>query len=339
MGAAARTKGGEAMRYPKPSTAQSEAAWRATPSLAADPCSLLRAYLETPERVPTGIVPLDEALQGGIKQGALAVIAGNPGAGKTALAIQAAYHAAKSRPVLFVSGELAAKAVCFRLASLWSLENGLPVPYGSAEASAANVRASIPSQFGGAAPQTQADYERLMANDPMAKALLGASRAIGGRLKVIDSIHSAAEACNLAAGLASMSEPPLVFLDYLQVLSRDGAAQGQYEAITAASQGLVDLVRETGLGIVALSSTNRATKADKGPDLEALRGSGQIGFDADTVLFLTADHGQEPQSDSREVVAHIIKSRSGPMAEVALTFYPAYGAFADPSSNPAAFRC
>ncbi len=330
------------MKITRPTREQSEAAWKALQAPQDLTADLLTAYLTTPERIPTGIGPLDRSLQGGIKQGALTVIAGTPGAGKTALAVQIAANAAKSRPVLFVSGELDRKAVWFRIASLTSLTTGEPVAYGETERAAAILRKRVAREFSGATVATEADYERVAALDPMAQALTLAARRYGAHLAIKDDLVTMADACTLAANLSALEPQPLLIVDYLQMFSRDEATKSQYEAITAASHALIDLVRQTGLGAVVLSSMNReGTRAgkDKAPDLESLRGSGQIGFDADTVLILAADKERaQPHLGARGVIAHIVKQRTGAQDQIPLDFWSAHGAFIDPMADPASLR-
>jgi circadian clock protein KaiC len=55
------------------------------------------------ERVPTGVPGLDRLIDGGLTKGGMALIAGGPGAGKSVLAEQIAFHwAAQGRKVLWV---------------------------------------------------------------------------------------------------------------------------------------------------------------------------------------------------------------------------------------------
>ncbi len=67
------------------------------------------AEIETSEenRIITGITELDRVLGGGIVKGSLILIGGEPGAGKSTLALQAAHAAAEKsgRQVIYVSGE------------------------------------------------------------------------------------------------------------------------------------------------------------------------------------------------------------------------------------------
>jgi len=57
------------------------------------------------ERIPTGSKELDRVLSGGLVPGSLSLISGDPGVGKSTLALQVAAKVSKERPVLYVSGE------------------------------------------------------------------------------------------------------------------------------------------------------------------------------------------------------------------------------------------
>jgi DNA repair protein RadA/Sms len=66
------------------------------------------------ERYQTGIADVDVVLGGGLVPGSINLIAGQPGIGKSTLLLQVAYNLAKSRKVLYVSGEESAKQVALR---------------------------------------------------------------------------------------------------------------------------------------------------------------------------------------------------------------------------------
>jgi DNA repair protein RadA/Sms len=57
------------------------------------------------ERIPTGVGELDRVLGGGLVPGALVLLAGEPGIGKSTLVLQALAHMAGERRVLLVTGE------------------------------------------------------------------------------------------------------------------------------------------------------------------------------------------------------------------------------------------
>src|SRR6185369_4193961 len=56
-------------------------------------------------RFSSGSEELDRVLGGGFVPGSVILIGGDPGAGKSTILLQTMCHAAKSRPVLYVSGE------------------------------------------------------------------------------------------------------------------------------------------------------------------------------------------------------------------------------------------
>ncbi|MEW6581428.1 MAG: DNA repair protein RadA [Actinomycetota bacterium] len=56
-------------------------------------------------RIPTGVPELDRVLGGGLVPGALVLLGGEPGIGKSTLVLQALAHMAASRRVLLVTGE------------------------------------------------------------------------------------------------------------------------------------------------------------------------------------------------------------------------------------------
>ncbi len=70
-------------------------------------------------RVSTGIAELDRVLGGGIVEGALMLIGGDPGIGKSTLLLQVCAHLCEGgRKVLYVSGEESAKQLKMRAARL-----------------------------------------------------------------------------------------------------------------------------------------------------------------------------------------------------------------------------
>ena len=60
---------------------------------------------EDAPRVPTGIIEFDRVLGGGVVAGALTLLGGDPGVGKSTLMLDVASHLADTCPVLYASGE------------------------------------------------------------------------------------------------------------------------------------------------------------------------------------------------------------------------------------------
>ena len=76
---------------------------------------------ESQARTPTGLGELDRVLGGGLVQGSVSLIGGDPGIGKSTLLIQAMALLAEQMPVLYVSGEESAEQISLRARRL-----GLP---------------------------------------------------------------------------------------------------------------------------------------------------------------------------------------------------------------------
>jgi DNA repair protein RadA/Sms len=69
---------------------------------------------DTSSRLLTGLAGLDEVLGGGLVPGAVILLAGDPGVGKSTLLMQIARNLAKSQSVLYITGEESASQVKLR---------------------------------------------------------------------------------------------------------------------------------------------------------------------------------------------------------------------------------
>ncbi|MDP1683141.1 MAG: DNA repair protein RadA [Burkholderiales bacterium] len=96
----------------------------ATPSAGANRFSALAAdgrvqtlaevdAVEVP-RAPTGVAELDRVLGGGLVEGAVVLIGGDPGIGKSTLLLQALAHMSTAQKVLYVSGEESPQQIALR---------------------------------------------------------------------------------------------------------------------------------------------------------------------------------------------------------------------------------
>ncbi|MDR7408652.1 MAG: DNA repair protein RadA [Armatimonadota bacterium] len=78
------------------------------------------------ERWPTGIGELDRVLGGGFVPGSLVLVGGDPGIGKSTLALQAAFRlAGAGRAVLYVAGEESAQQTRMRAERLGAVSRGV----------------------------------------------------------------------------------------------------------------------------------------------------------------------------------------------------------------------
>ena len=72
----------------------------------AEPCVLSEISIREEDKILTGIAELDRVLGGGIVQGSLTLVGGDPGIGKSTLLLQVCRNlAAAGRKVLYISGE------------------------------------------------------------------------------------------------------------------------------------------------------------------------------------------------------------------------------------------
>src|SRR5450755_4174483 len=83
-----------------------------TPRVAAVPIGLVDA--DAARARPTGMDELDRVLGGGLVPGAVVLLAGEPGVGKSTLLLEAGTHAAAAGPVLYITGEESAAQVRLR---------------------------------------------------------------------------------------------------------------------------------------------------------------------------------------------------------------------------------
>ena len=93
-------------------------------SATAKPSKLKQVGAANYERIDTGIGELNRVLGGGLVQGSLVLISGEPGIGKSTLIIQTAANIArKGGTVLYVSGEESEEQIKMRMErAVWEME-------------------------------------------------------------------------------------------------------------------------------------------------------------------------------------------------------------------------
>ena len=100
---------------PQPSQAAPVKAIKQRPGTGAQALKLSQIPEESAVRATTGIGELDRVLGGGVVEGSLMLVGGDPGIGKSTLLLQASEHLAKSGArVLYVSGEESARQIKMR---------------------------------------------------------------------------------------------------------------------------------------------------------------------------------------------------------------------------------
>ena len=281
--------------------------------------------------VPTGLRDLDDKL-GGLHQSDLIIIAGRPSMGKTSLATNIAFNAAKNiqdkgkdSSVAFFSLEMSSEQLSTRILS---------------------EQARIGSN----------DIRRGRISDEQFDQFLETSKNISELPLFIDETPaiSIAARSNRARRIKSLKGLDLIVVDYIQLMKGTGNQKdGRVQEISQITQGLKAIAKELGVPVLALSQLSRQVEQrdDHKPQLSDLRESGSIEQDADVVMFVyregyylsrkepreaTVEHA-EWQAKMNEVahLAEIIigKQRHGPIGKVTLEFEERFTKFKDTQIN------
>ncbi len=281
--------------------------------------------------VPSGLTELDSRL-GGMHKQDLIIIAGRPSMGKTALATNIAFHAAKNiqkknlkSSVAFFSLEMSSEQLSTRILSEQSRIKSNDIRRGK-------VTENEMEKF----IETSKDIHDL----PL---YIDETPAI-----TISAISNRSRRIKRLFGL------DLIVVDYIQLM-RSGTKKydGRVQEISEITQGLKALAKELDVPVLALSQLSRAVEQrdDKKPQLADLRESGSIEQDADVVMFVYreayylerkeptlgsiehAEWQQKMEEVSRLADIMIGKQRHGPTGNVKVEFEAMYTKFKDLETN------
>jgi len=281
--------------------------------------------------VPTGLRDLDDRL-GGLHQSDLIIIAGRPSMGKTALATNIAFHAAKKlqdsskkSSIAFFSLEMSSEQLSTRILA---------------------EQSRIKSN----------DIRRGKISDEQFDKFIETSKNISELPLYIDETPaiSIAAMSNRARRIKRLFGLDMIVVDYIQLMRGNyNNKDGRVQEISEITQGLKAIAKELSVPVVALSQLSRAVEQrdQKKPQLSDLRESGSIEQDADVVMFVyreayylerqeprpaTVDHA-EWQAKMNEVsnLAEIIigKQRHGPTGNVMLEFEAMFTKFKDTQNS------
>ena len=260
--------------------------------------------------VETGFEDLDR-LTTGFHKSDLVVLAARPAMGKTAMALNAIWHAAGARslPVAIFSLEMSKEQLVQRLISQITRIRTQDLRSG-------NVRAE--------------DWPKLVRGiAEVSRAPIWIDDTAGVTL-----MEMRAKVRRLASRLSAQDETPLslVVVDYLQLMVGQGVrSENRQQEIAEISRGLKVLARDLDVPVLAVAQLSRAVEQrhDKRPLLSDLRDSGAIEQDADMVMFLYRDEYYNPDSDDKGIAEIIVgKHRNGPTGKVQLAWLEQYTKFA-----------
>lgn len=277
----------------------------------------------------TGYIDLDKKM-GGLHPSDLIILAGRPSMGKTALAANIAFNAARARLesgarqpedderpaggiVAFFSLEMSGEQLATRLLSDY------------AEIESDKIRR-------GAIDKMQ--YERLLDASRLLQSLPLHIDETGGI--PINQLMARSRRLSRTHGL------DLIVIDYLQLVtsSKSRGEANRVQEVSEITQNLKALAKELKVPVIALSQLSRQVESrpDKRPMLSDLRESGSIEQDADIVLFVYREEyylsREEPRMGTEEHLkwqrdldtvrnkAEVIigKQRHGPIGTVEMQF-------------------
>ena len=226
--------------------------------------------------VTTGLRDLDDKL-GGLHPSDLLILAGRPSMGKTALATNIAFNAAKAlKYETNASGDK--KAVEGAVVAFFSLEM-------SAEQLAGRIladRASINSHKIRQGELSHQEFENLVT----------ASQELHSLPLYIDDTPalSVSAVRTRSRRLARTQGLGMIVIDYLQLLSATAGkkVENRVQEVSDITRQLKALAKELNVPVLALSQLSRSVeqREDKRPQLADLRESGSIEQDADVVMFV-----------------------------------------------------
>lgn len=251
---------------------------------ATDMSNLLKRFMEVipmekPNYLTWPIRSFTEGLYTG--PGDFVILGAEPSVGKTAFALQCAWHWAKDRKVGFFSFETSPEKLFHRLLS------------SVAGVSMQNVKTHTltPDEWDRVCRSTQEITERKLELVSAA----GANTA-DIRFKIMERGYQ------------------VVVIDYLQLVSSRGA--NRYEQVTNISIDLHNIAQSLGVTILALSQLSRSDE-DRNPRNSDLRESGQLEQDADVIIMLKLKERAKPFGPRNAVVT---KNKEGEIFYSVLDF-------------------
>jgi replicative DNA helicase len=283
--------------------------------------------------ITSGLSELDKWL-GGLHPSDLLILAGRPSMGKTALATNIAFNAAKAlhrqkesgAATVFFSLEMSDEQLAMRMLSSESGVVSDKIRRGELTDQDFNAFADVSRELG----------QLPLFIDDTPALTLSALRTRARRLKRKENIG-------------------LIVIDYLQLLQIGGSrrSDNRVQELSEITRGLKALAKELHVPIIALSQLSRAVESrdDKRPQLADLRESGSIEQDADVVMFVyrqayyeerkapengTPEHAEWVEKMNRiHNVAELIlaKQRHGPVGTLKLFFDSTLTKFRDLEKN------
>ena len=256
--------------------------------------------------VATGYRDIDQ-MTAGFQPSDLLIVAGRPGMGKTAFALNIAVNAAlHGVGVAIFSLEMAMEQLVLRMLC--------------SEARVDNARLRT-----GYLDERKGEFGKLVT----AAGRLGDAEVYIDDTPALTVLEVRAKTRRLLRDRSR--QIGLVVIDYLQLMRGHRDSPNREQEISEISRSLKALAKELNVPVVALSQLNRRVeeRGDKRPVMADLRESGAIEQDADVIMFVYREDAYEKDDAKHTGVAQIIveKQRNGPVGTVKLTFLKEYTRF------------
>ncbi|MCB9667196.1 MAG: replicative DNA helicase [Myxococcales bacterium] len=254
--------------------------------------------------LPTGFEKLDH-LTAGLHPGDLVIVAGRPGMGKTAFALNVGVNAciARKKTTAVFSLEMASEQLVRRMLCSEARVDGSRLRTGHL---------------------LREDWPKLVA----------AAGLVSGLPIWVDDTPALTmmELRGKSRRLMAEHDLGLIVVDYMQLMRSGSRNESREQEISEISRSLKALAKELRVPVVALSQLNRGVETrgtkDKRPQLSDLRESGAIEQDADTILFIYRDELYNRETPDVGIAEIIIgKQRSGPIGVVRCRFFSEYTRF------------
>jgi replicative DNA helicase len=256
--------------------------------------------------IRTGFYDYDNITRG-LQKRSVIIIAGRPGSGKSAFALNVALNAAinEKKSVAFFSLEMGAEEVVSRMFGCVGKIDGDVLKTGKLK---------------------NTDWKKW--NEAM-------SELSDTKFYLDDTAGiSVSEIRRKCRKLKNSNDGlDLIVIDYLQLLTSSTKYAGQrVQEVSEISRDIKKLAMELEVPVIALAQLSRSIEQRRGedskPKLSDLRESGSIEQDADIVLFLYSDeYGKYNNNLNRKVDLLIAKHRAGSTGSVGLVFRMNTGSF------------
>jgi replicative DNA helicase len=229
--------------------------------------------------VETGFTPLDELGGGGLPVGGLTVLAGAPGTGKSALALQASLgslHADPTMRVLWAAGEMTQEKIAQRAVVAWAAGPG-----------ARRISMDTAGARTAAALEVADELEK----------------AIGDRLTVLPAPIPVDQIVDAVVA----TKAKLAVVDYIQLVTVAGATDRRTE-VDSVVRALRTLATQHDVAVLVLSNIARSVGADSRAG-QIGKESSEIDFAADILLLGVLQDGHDDAVQASDIAGdHKAKS-------------------------------